>query len=180
MHFEIKKDQHGYNSSLHFLDIKQKGNLNILLLSITHSFLFFRFLSNKEWSFSFSPSQSLAISITSFFEYISTLYITPIKTHRSFILHNLSAFETPLSVIICFPAQMASAPVLKRSETIAESMPDALRQSRYHMRICFSRYMSASMFLSGEVNYILPHYFLVLNHQKYLYILLFISLRWDA
>ncbi|XP_011047767.1 PREDICTED: sucrose synthase 7-like isoform X1 [Populus euphratica] len=34
---------------------------------------------------------------------------------------------------------MASPPVLKRSETIAESMPDALRQSRYHMRICFSR-----------------------------------------
>nr|XP_034925681.1 sucrose synthase 7-like [Populus alba]TKS17424.1 sucrose synthase 7-like isoform X2 [Populus alba] len=37
---------------------------------------------------------------------------------------------------------MASAPVLKRSETIAESMPDALRQSRYHMRICFSRFVA--------------------------------------
>ncbi|KAJ6677209.1 hypothetical protein OIU85_010389 [Salix viminalis] len=37
---------------------------------------------------------------------------------------------------------MASPPVLKRSETIADSMPDALRQSRYHMRICFSRFIA--------------------------------------
>ncbi|XP_011003696.1 PREDICTED: sucrose synthase 7-like isoform X1 [Populus euphratica] len=37
---------------------------------------------------------------------------------------------------------MASRPVLKRSETIAESMPDALRQSRYHMKKCFSRFLA--------------------------------------
>ncbi|XP_050223831.1 sucrose synthase 7-like [Mercurialis annua] len=37
---------------------------------------------------------------------------------------------------------MASGPVLKRSETIAESMPDALRQSRYHMKKCFSSFIS--------------------------------------
>ncbi|KAJ9140805.1 hypothetical protein P3X46_031405 [Hevea brasiliensis] len=37
---------------------------------------------------------------------------------------------------------MASGPVLKRSETIAESMPDALRQSRYHMKICFSSFVA--------------------------------------
>ncbi|CAK7327902.1 unnamed protein product [Dovyalis caffra] len=37
---------------------------------------------------------------------------------------------------------MASSPVLKRSETIADSMPDALRQSRYHMKRCFSRFVA--------------------------------------
>ncbi|KAG1361120.1 putative Sucrose synthase 6 [Cocos nucifera] len=31
---------------------------------------------------------------------------------------------------------------LKRSDSIAESMPDALRESRYHMKRCFSRYVS--------------------------------------
>ncbi|KAH7533972.1 hypothetical protein FEM48_Zijuj04G0188200 [Ziziphus jujuba var. spinosa] len=30
---------------------------------------------------------------------------------------------------------------LKRSESIAESMPDALRQSRYHMKRCFAKYI---------------------------------------
>ncbi|KAK5782984.1 sucrose synthase 6-like [Gossypium arboreum] len=34
---------------------------------------------------------------------------------------------------------MASRQSLKRSDTIAESMPDALRQSTSHMKICFSR-----------------------------------------
>nr|APR63891.1 sucrose synthase 6 [Populus tomentosa] len=37
---------------------------------------------------------------------------------------------------------MASQPVLKRSETIAESMPDALMQSRYHTKKCFSRFLA--------------------------------------
>lgn len=30
---------------------------------------------------------------------------------------------------------------IKRSDTIAESMPDALRQSRYHMKRCFAKYI---------------------------------------
>ncbi|KAK4409492.1 Sucrose synthase 7 [Sesamum angolense] len=33
-----------------------------------------------------------------------------------------------------------NAPALKRSETIADSMPEALRQSRYHMKRCFAKY----------------------------------------
>ncbi|KAL9334776.1 hypothetical protein Peur_071957 [Populus x canadensis] len=37
---------------------------------------------------------------------------------------------------------MASQPVLQRSETITESMPEALRQSRYHMKKCFSRFVA--------------------------------------
>lgn len=36
---------------------------------------------------------------------------------------------------------MASAPAIKRSESIADSMPDALRQSRYHMKRCFAKYI---------------------------------------
>ncbi|KAK6925444.1 Sucrose synthase [Dillenia turbinata] len=36
---------------------------------------------------------------------------------------------------------MASAQVLKRSDTIADSMPDALRQSRYYMKRCFARFI---------------------------------------
>ncbi|CAN1266732.1 Sucrose synthase 6 [Linum perenne] len=35
-----------------------------------------------------------------------------------------------------------SQPSLKRSETIAESMPDALKQSRYHMKRCFAKFMA--------------------------------------
>lgn len=34
----------------------------------------------------------------------------------------------------------SNAPALKRSETIADSMPDALKQSRYHMKRCFAKY----------------------------------------
>ena len=30
---------------------------------------------------------------------------------------------------------------LKRSESIADSMPDALRESRYHMKKCFAKYI---------------------------------------
>ncbi|EXB80246.1 Sucrose synthase 2 [Morus notabilis] len=37
---------------------------------------------------------------------------------------------------------MASNSVLKRSDTIADSMPDALKQSRYHMKRCFARFVS--------------------------------------
>ncbi|KAJ0106180.1 hypothetical protein Patl1_19509 [Pistacia atlantica] len=38
---------------------------------------------------------------------------------------------------------MASAsPALKRSDSIADGMPDALRQSRYHMKKCFARYVA--------------------------------------
>ncbi|XP_062105534.1 sucrose synthase 7-like [Humulus lupulus] len=36
---------------------------------------------------------------------------------------------------------MATAPTVKRSESIADSMPDALRQSRYHMKRCFAKYI---------------------------------------
>nr|GMD58269.1 sucrose synthase 7-like [Ipomoea batatas] len=35
----------------------------------------------------------------------------------------------------------AAAPMLKRSESIADSMPEALRQSRYHMKRCFAKYI---------------------------------------
>ncbi|KAJ4834562.1 Sucrose synthase 6 [Turnera subulata] len=38
---------------------------------------------------------------------------------------------------------MASAPKLKRTETIAESMPDALKKSRYHMKRCFARLVAS-------------------------------------
>ncbi|KAK9278694.1 hypothetical protein L1049_028268 [Liquidambar formosana] len=36
---------------------------------------------------------------------------------------------------------MASAAVFKRSDSIADSMPDALRESRYHMKRCFARFI---------------------------------------
>ncbi|KAJ7960031.1 Sucrose synthase [Quillaja saponaria] len=36
---------------------------------------------------------------------------------------------------------MASAPALRRTESIADNMPDALRQSRYHMKRCFAKYL---------------------------------------
>lgn len=32
-------------------------------------------------------------------------------------------------------------PSLKRTDSITESMPDALRQSRYYMKRCFARYL---------------------------------------
>ncbi|XP_022846824.1 sucrose synthase 7-like [Olea europaea var. sylvestris] len=35
----------------------------------------------------------------------------------------------------------STAPALKRSESIADSMPEALRQSRYHMKRCFAKYI---------------------------------------
>lgn len=35
----------------------------------------------------------------------------------------------------------ASAPALKRTNSIADNMPDALRQSRYHMKRCFAKYL---------------------------------------
>lgn len=34
----------------------------------------------------------------------------------------------------------SNAATLKRSESIADSMPEALRQSRYHMKRCFAKY----------------------------------------
>lgn len=36
---------------------------------------------------------------------------------------------------------MTSTPTLKRSESIVDTMPEALRQSRYHMKRCFARYV---------------------------------------
>ncbi|XP_041002462.1 sucrose synthase 6-like [Juglans microcarpa x Juglans regia] len=36
---------------------------------------------------------------------------------------------------------MASAATLKSSESLADNMPDALRQSRYHMKKCFAKYL---------------------------------------
>ncbi|KAA8541495.1 hypothetical protein F0562_025458 [Nyssa sinensis] len=36
---------------------------------------------------------------------------------------------------------MASGPVLKQADTVADSMGDALRQSRYHMKRCFARFV---------------------------------------
>ncbi|KAG8373534.1 hypothetical protein BUALT_Bualt11G0034200 [Buddleja alternifolia] len=35
----------------------------------------------------------------------------------------------------------SNAPALKRSESIADSMPEALRQSRYHMKRCFTKFI---------------------------------------
>ncbi|GFP82404.1 sucrose synthase 5 [Phtheirospermum japonicum] len=34
-----------------------------------------------------------------------------------------------------------NAPAMKRSDSIADSMPEALRQSRYHMKRCFAKYI---------------------------------------
>ncbi|KAF8407495.1 hypothetical protein HHK36_006629 [Tetracentron sinense] len=42
---------------------------------------------------------------------------------------------------IQFLFKMASAPVFNGSDSIAESMPEASRQSRYHMKSCFARYV---------------------------------------
>ncbi|XP_057721418.1 sucrose synthase 5-like isoform X1 [Arachis stenosperma] len=38
-------------------------------------------------------------------------------------------------------AAASSAPKLKRTNSITENMPDALRQSRYHMKRCFANYL---------------------------------------
>ncbi|KAL5748702.1 hypothetical protein ACOSQ2_025999 [Xanthoceras sorbifolium] len=38
---------------------------------------------------------------------------------------------------------MASSPALKRSDTISGTMPEALRQSRYHMKRCFARFVES-------------------------------------
>ncbi|KAL2551274.1 Sucrose synthase 6 [Forsythia ovata] len=38
-------------------------------------------------------------------------------------------------------ASTSTSPALKRSESIADSMPEALRQSRYHMKRCFGKYI---------------------------------------
>ncbi|XP_065881335.1 sucrose synthase 7-like [Euphorbia lathyris] len=54
---------------------------------------------------------------------------------------------------------MASGGVLKRSETIAETMPDALRQSRYHMKRCFSS-------LTGKANRLLKHQHIMEEVEK--------------
>lgn len=39
---------------------------------------------------------------------------------------------------------MASVPALKRADSIAETMPDALRQSRYYMKKVFARLLPSS------------------------------------
>ncbi|XP_027330612.1 sucrose synthase 6-like isoform X2 [Abrus precatorius] len=36
---------------------------------------------------------------------------------------------------------MASAPSLKRTNSVVDNMPEALRQSRYHMKRCFAKYI---------------------------------------
>ncbi|XP_020234134.1 sucrose synthase 6 [Cajanus cajan] len=36
---------------------------------------------------------------------------------------------------------MSSAPALKRTNSVVDNMPDALRQSRYHMKRCFAKYL---------------------------------------
>lgn len=36
---------------------------------------------------------------------------------------------------------MASPPALKRTNSLVDNMPDALRQSRYHMKRCFANYL---------------------------------------
>lgn len=36
---------------------------------------------------------------------------------------------------------MASSPALKRTDSIADNMPEALRQSRYQMKRCFAKYL---------------------------------------
>lgn len=35
----------------------------------------------------------------------------------------------------------SAAAAMTRSDSIAESMPDALRQSRYHMKRCFAKFI---------------------------------------
>ena len=41
---------------------------------------------------------------------------------------------------------MASTPALKRSDTIADSMPGALKKSRYYMKKCFARFLEIYSF----------------------------------
>ncbi|KAF5201293.1 Sucrose synthase, partial [Thalictrum thalictroides] len=45
---------------------------------------------------------------------------------------------------------MASAVSFKRSDSIADSMPEALRQSRYHMKRCFTRFVSKGKWLMKQ------------------------------
>ncbi|XP_020241227.1 sucrose synthase 7-like isoform X2 [Asparagus officinalis] len=47
---------------------------------------------------------------------------------------------------------MAAAMSFKRSDSIAESMPEALRQSRYQMKRCFARYVSEGKRLMKKEN----------------------------
>ncbi|KAJ4713602.1 Sucrose synthase [Melia azedarach] len=49
-------------------------------------------------------------------------------------------------------ASSSSPPSLKRSDTIADTMPDALRQSRYHMKRCFSRFVAMGKRLMKRSN----------------------------
>lgn len=35
----------------------------------------------------------------------------------------------------------SAAAVLKRSESVTDSLPEALKQSRYHMKKCFAKYI---------------------------------------
>lgn len=44
---------------------------------------------------------------------------------------------------------MAAALSFKRSDSIADSMPEALRQSRYQMKRCFARYITNSYVFIG-------------------------------
>ncbi|CAL1369303.1 unnamed protein product [Linum trigynum] len=47
---------------------------------------------------------------------------------------------------------MAKQPSLKRSDSIAETMPDALKQSRYHTKRCFSRFLASGKRLMKHQN----------------------------
>lgn len=35
----------------------------------------------------------------------------------------------------------SSSPIMKRSDSVVDTMPEALRQSRYHMKKCFQKYI---------------------------------------
>jgi len=52
----------------------------------------------------------------------------------------LSQFVSKLYWFVETQMASTSSSALKRSDSIADSMPDALKQSRFHMKKCFARY----------------------------------------
>lgn len=60
---------------------------------------------------------------------------------------------------------MASAATLKRSESIADNMPGALRQSRYYMKKCFAKYVGKGRRIM-RLDHLLDEMAQVIDDQK--------------
>ncbi|CAK9169802.1 unnamed protein product [Ilex paraguariensis] len=63
--------------------------------------------------------------------------VTSSLTHQTNLFYKHSYLYLSKQVII----KMDSTPALRRSESIADTMPEALRQSRYHMKRCFAMFV---------------------------------------